>query len=76
MLHMMQMLDGACLSIPQMFTEHLLHARVIAGWNGGVSPGEFTTVASWQLQESQPQFHFVIPRLCLNPTLKAAFEYL
>lgn len=38
-LHMMQMLDGACWSIPQMFSEHLLRARVTAGGMGELVQG-------------------------------------
>lgn len=76
--HMMQMMDGACRPSHRalLSTYYVPDIEQLPDGPGGACPGEFTAAAPQWLQGSWPPFHFVIARLCLNPTLKAAFEYL
>lgn len=77
MLHMMQMLEGACLFISQMFIEHLLQpdTECLPDGMGRSVQGKSQHSPTAALGKP-PRFHFVIAHLCLNPTLKAALESL
>lgn len=57
MLHRTQVLEGASLLVPHVFTEHLLTIRqmqAIAGRNGEAGPGEFRAAARSGCRKAGP----------------------